>query len=428
MKDLDRNPAPTSATGAPGATGPGVTAGGAWKARLARWSPSLLGLALALGGLGALGVASSQVRVTVVPAGGPATEADPLALLRDDVGALQRDLGQLDEGLGRNLEALAAAVDAGAGAHADRLAGRLEGRLAALERRLGELAADVATARADRGPSAPPPSSADRAADGAGPGPAQAGAGAPGQDPGGTAPAAPGAVAAAADAGPTAPVAAPPEAAGLGAAEAPGTGAPAGRPGLFSFRSASGLDWDERLRFQVLPSLSRVGFDAKSTLHDFTGVTSEVEGRLALRLADPGHDGEGEVVARAATLKTGIDGRDEELRKRLETARHPELRFVLRVFRGASVDRAARRVTGQVEGDMTIHGVTRRLTVPVELTVDDARRLVVTGDAALRMSDFQVEPPTVGPISVEDQVRFWVALRLRSLGPAGAVAAGEGAR
>ena len=354
------------------------------KDRLIRWLPTLLGASFAVLGLGALGFASQGLRLSVAPAEEPSPTVDPIALLRDDVAALQRDLSGLSSDVGANLTAMAQALDDAAAARDEAQGAATAARLDALERRLAQLQAGqrALQSRLEAAPLTSPPAGAPPAAEPAAPEPA-----AP---------------------EPTAPepaAAAPPPAAQK-------------KPALFSFRSSGGLDLDERQRYQVIGSLSRVGFDAKSTLHDFSGVTSQVEGELQLRLADPGRDGEGEVSCQAATLLTGVEGRDEEMRKRLETERFPQLRFQMRDFQVGALDRAALTVTGTVSGDMTIHGVTRPLTVPVRVAVDPSKRVVLEGEAQVRMSEFGVEPPTVGPITVEDQVKLWFSLRLRALGRA----------
>lgn len=364
------------------------------KDRLLRWLPALLGAAFAGLGLGALGFASQGLRLSLAPIEEPSPKVDPLALLRDDVAALQRDLSGLSSDVGANLTAMAQALDDAATARDEAQGAATAARFEALERRLAQLQAGQRAwqSRLEAAPLAAPAAGASAAAESAAPEPAAPEPATP--EPAATEPAAPEPAAAA-----------PPPAAQK-------------KPALFSFRSSGGLDLDERQRFQVIGSLSRVGFDAKSTLHDFSGVTSQVEGELQLRLADPGRDGEGDVSCQAATLLTGIEGRDEELRKRLETERFPQLRFQMRGFQVGALDRAGLTVTGTVSGDMTIHGVTRPLTVPVRVAVDPSKRVVLEGEAQVRMSEFGVEPPTVGPITVEDQVKLWFSLRLRALGRA----------
>jgi polyisoprenoid-binding protein YceI len=326
---------------------------------LRRWWPSLVGVALALVGLLALGIASQGLSIHVAPPAAPSTEVDPLALLREDQAALAEDV----RGLRGDLETVARALDAASGERDAAARGALDQAVARLERRLGALEArPIAGVAPTSTTSAPAPE--------------------PEPEP---------------------------------VVEAP---APAAAPrGRFSFR-AQGLDLDERQRFEVIAALSRVGFDAKSTLHDFTGVTSDVSGWVEARLAEPARDGRAAIVARAETLRTGVDGRDEEMRKRLDAAQHPELRFDLTGFEVERVQREPPRVTGAALGTLTVRGVARPVRVPMTLEVDASRRLVVTGEVRVKMSDHGIEPPDLGVIVVQDEVRVWIALRLRAMGRA----------
>src|SRR5690606_39721898 len=103
--------------------------------------------------------------------------------------------------------------------------------------------------------------------------------------------------------------------------------APATKPksGFLSFSlPATRLAFDQPQEYKLLPKLCRVGFDAKSTLHDFTGVTSAVSGSFRADFDDRDGLCQGEVLATAGTLKTGVDGRDANMWEYLDSANHPE--------------------------------------------------------------------------------------------------------
>jgi len=364
--------------------------------RLRRWAPALVGLAFAGLGLGAAGVGLSQVEISVRPPEAPSDEADPLDLLRDDVSTVQLDIQRLSAGLGQNLETLAQGLDGNAEArhaeHTDALAA-LDARLSALAQREAETRRELAQLRqalASRPATAPAP-------DGAASDPA------PDDAP---------------DQPEETPVAEAPPPEPLPAA------APKRKRGLFSFKLAGGgPDFTRSQRYQVIGSLSRVGFDAKSTLHDFSGVTSKVEGTLTARLDRDDPQASAMIRAAAAVLKTGVDGRDEEMRKVLAVEEHPWIRFDLAGLTVSTSDPEAKTYRGTAHGTFTIKGVTRELDVPVEISVDASRRLEVSGQATLELPDYGVEVPSVaGAISVEEQVKVWLSLRLRLLGDAGAKA------
>jgi polyisoprenoid-binding protein YceI len=51
--------------------------------------------------------------------------------------------------------------------------------------------------------------------------------------------------------------------------------------------------------------------------------------------------------------------------------------------------------TADVQGDLTIHGVTKRVTLPVQARLDSSGAQVV-GSYSFPMSTFSIDPPNVG--------------------------------
>lgn len=93
---------------------------------------------------------------------------------------------------------------------------------------------------------------------------------------------------------------------------------------------------------------------------------------------------------RVASVETGERGRDSALQSAeyFDARRHPELLFESRSLR-VTGDRAL-----QVTGDLTIRGVTKRITIPVTVTQRDGRRAFAT-DFELDRYDFNVRGGTV---------------------------------
>ena len=175
--------------------------------------------------------------------------------------------------------------------------------------------------------------------------------------------------------------------------------------------------FDQRQSFTVLPQLSRVGFDAKSTLHDFSGVTSAIEGELEVCLARPAEGCRGRIKARAATLDTGLAERDVDMRDVLAVETHPDIVFDWSAFAAERVDAAAETVSGMAIGKLTLHGTTREVSMPVKVAVDASKRVSIEGECRLKLSDYGIQAPSqLGLISMEDELTIWIALRARSLG------------
>jgi polyisoprenoid-binding protein YceI len=400
-------------------------------------------------GFGAWMLTKEQVHITVEEgAGDRLSTVDPTAELADRFTALQSDLRGLAQTLGKNFELLDAAAgereeEAASAREAERAAtraelarleqsfatqlaraleaererhatalGALQGELAALraalaERPAAELASGTGTPPASTPPTAPaaeaPPV---ELAQGAAPAGAEAspgvGATPPSTESGRT------------ESGQAAP--AQPSPAGAGGDPAAAASKPRKKRSFVAFDLPSdSFTFEGRRTWEIVPSLSRVGFDAKSTLHDFTGATQKIAGSLTADLAQPQVDPQGAIRAEAATLNTGLPDRDTAMYEKLETAKHGAITFTVLGFRSTSSDAQAMKLAGVVRGRLGIRGVEKEIELPVRLAVDDARRLSIEGELVAKMSLWGIEPPSqLGMISVQDEVKIWIALRARA--------------
>ena len=132
-----------------------------------------------------------------------------------------------------------------------------------------------------------------------------------------------------------------------------------------------------------------LSFDGKSTLGDFTGVTTTVRGEMRGGAALT--EIRGWVEAPVNTLKTGNDRRDRDLNKTMESSIYPTIRFQLE---GVSVAWERGDSAGVVlEGDFFIHGVQRRerINATVLRSGDSVR---VTASLPMNLHDYKVDKLT----------------------------------
>lgn len=365
-------------------------------------------LLLVGGSAAALFTVQKHLHITVAEeeAASGARGPTPLATIEEEVGAVRNDLRAFASGLGPQLEALVAALDESADARSS----ALQQELAATRGELAKLQADHARLVQSQ------QSSRDelRALQAAVAASAGAMSSAPPVASDVTVP----------------PAVAPPSAAPLdppasteSAAPAAATAAPVAAPrkkGFLRFDLPSDtFAFDRRSRFSVVPSLSRVGFDAKSTLHDFSGATAKVEGDFITALATPGAACSGRIVVDAASLNTGLEGRDEAMRDHLAVADHAQIVFEWSGFDEAVVDAKAQTVKGRALGKLSIRGVTRDVAMPVQVTVDASRRVAIEGQLAIELPDYEIPVPSqLGVIGVDKTITLWIALRARCDGAA----------
>ena len=326
-------------------------------------------LLLVGGSAAALYTVQRRLHITVAEAeaAGGARGPSPVDTIAEELGAVRNDLRAFASRLGPQLEALAAALDESADA-----------RDATLRQELATMGAQLAKLQAAAAASVEPPAAAPI-------------------EPPVALPAEP-------------PVAVP---------SAAPTAAPRKRGFLRFDLPSDTFAFDRRSRFSVVPSLSRVGFDAKSTLHDFSGATAKVEGAFVTTLSAPGAACRGRIVVEAASLDTGLEGRDAAMRDHLAVADHAQIVFEWSGFDEAVVDAAAQTVKGRALGKLTLRGVTRDVAMPVQVTVDASRRVAIEGQLPIEMPDYAIPVPSqLGVIGVDPTVTLWIALRARCEGPA----------
>jgi polyisoprenoid-binding protein YceI len=110
------------------------------------------------------------------------------------------------------------------------------------------------------------------------------------------------------------------------------------------------------------------------------------------------------ITANLAALHSDKDFRDRALQSRgLETDRFPKATFTASgPITLASSPKQGATVSVDVPGDLTLHGTTKSVTLPVEARWD-GRRIQIVGDLPIVLADYDIAAPSGGPIaSIED--------------------------
>jgi polyisoprenoid-binding protein YceI len=162
----------------------------------------------------------------------------------------------------------------------------------------------------------------------------------------------------------------------------------------------------EPVRYRILPEASKLGFHATSRLANAEGRFERFAGEVVVDPADL-TTARVAVKVEAASIDTGIRMRDNHLRS--EDFLHVE-RFPAISFESARVERAGRRVL--LVGRLTVHGVTKEVTVPVEVAVA-AGRLEARGQFDIKRTDYGIKYESrMNPIA--DEVRIEFAFRAQA--------------
>jgi polyisoprenoid-binding protein YceI len=153
-----------------------------------------------------------------------------------------------------------------------------------------------------------------------------------------------------------------------------------------------------------VPGKSHVAFEATFPLGDFTGRTEALEGEFRADTTNLGKGVTGFLRFSPATLRTGIQGRDRDMREALRVDRHPEIRFTAQQVQSSfpSVAEGA-DVILTIRGLMLIRGVERPMSFSARARLREDR-VWVRGESTLKMTDFGIAPPTRLFLAVKDEV------------------------
>ena len=153
---------------------------------------------------------------------------------------------------------------------------------------------------------------------------------------------------------------------------------------------------------------TNITFASETAFESILGTTQAIGGRVVADLEKG--TGSVEIEIPVASLRTGIDMRDEHLRSPmwLDASAHPTIRFV---------STSARRIDGErwrIRGSFTLHGVSRELELEADVRPIPAATakaagleagdwLRVTAPFTVRLSEFGVKVPEMAAAKVNDE-------------------------
>jgi len=161
-----------------------------------------------------------------------------------------------------------------------------------------------------------------------------------------------------------------------------------------------GLAGADIVRLRLEPEASLVTFKATSRLMNADGRFHRLGGEVVV---DPEDLRTAKVTLslEAASIDTGIGMRDNHLRSEdfFDVKQFPMI-----TFQSVRVEPAGKRVT--VFGRLTLHGVTREVAVPVDVSLSDGT-LVASGEFVVNRSDYGIRYQSfLNPIGDEVRVAF----------------------
>lgn len=149
-------------------------------------------------------------------------------------------------------------------------------------------------------------------------------------------------------------------------------------------------------------------FTSSVPLHTFTGISESLTGMI-----DPS-DGTVDFYLDLTTLKTGIDRRDRDMYRTLNTDELPFAEFTGNLVNEFDPDTESEQVL-RTEGEFTIHGKTR--TIAVEGTIRKTEGgFLLQAEWILLLSDYDIEPPGILFYRVTDEQEVRIEALLEPVG------------
>jgi len=158
-------------------------------------------------------------------------------------------------------------------------------------------------------------------------------------------------------------------------------------------------------------------FFSTTPLEDINGLTNDITGNVTFNVGDLSTL-TGSVTVSTASIKTGIDLRDEHLRSDnwLDAESYPEINFNIKSISDVqSIE--SNKLTAKITGDFTVHGVTKEITTDVTMMyLDESEQtkkrapgdlLGVQATFNITLSDYEIDNMVLGQ-KVSDNIEVGV--------------------
>jgi polyisoprenoid-binding protein YceI len=169
---------------------------------------------------------------------------------------------------------------------------------------------------------------------------------------------------------------------------------------------------EQTFNFEDKYGRNQLTFFSSTPLEDITGVSNAVKGKVTFNVADI-KTLKGSISIPVASLKTGIDLRDEHLKSDnwMDAESYPEITFLIKSVSEVKTE-ADNKLQIKMTGDFTTHGVTKEIVVPISLTYLDASEqtkqrapgdlLGVQATFNIVLSDYDIDNMIVGQKVADD--------------------------
>ena len=150
-------------------------------------------------------------------------------------------------------------------------------------------------------------------------------------------------------------------------------------------------------------SESKLSITGTSTLHDWEIIVNDFNGKVEgnFNITKPGISS-AQLNCKVKSFESGKSRMDNVVYDALKQEKHPEIKFKYKNIKQMTTN--GNNLEMVVVGDLTIAGQTREMEIPLEAQASTSR-FVAKGQKSFKMSEFEVDPPSVmfGTIKAGDK-------------------------
>ena len=173
---------------------------------------------------------------------------------------------------------------------------------------------------------------------------------------------------------------------------------------------------EQTFSFKDKMGRNQATFFSTTPLEDITGMSSDVWGSVSFDIEDVENTLKGEVLISTASLKSGIDLRDDHIRSAdwLDAEQFPNISFNIKEVMGIEKIEG-NKIKVKVLGEFTAHGVTKEVESEVTLVYleeSEMTKMRMPGDLlgvranfSINLADFGVEHMALGK-KVSDEIEI----------------------
>lgn len=155
--------------------------------------------------------------------------------------------------------------------------------------------------------------------------------------------------------------------------------------------------------FSVATAKSTLSYDIKHKLHKVHGVSKRLEGKARIF-----PDGKAQVMVRVPAQSFDSDNvnRDAHVKEVIEAARFPAIEIKATAEGVKIPDSFPATVEKTFKAQVSFHGVSKTLDLPVQLVFESADSVQARGTANLGIEEFKIVRPSLMFVKIEDEMHI----------------------